>query len=190
MQQMAPKATTEPRRLAERFEQVRTATERLCDPLSAEDCVIQSMPDVSPTRWHLAHVTWFFETFLLKPHAADYRPVNDNFGYLFNSYYNAVGEQFPRARRGLLSRPTTRQILDYRGRVDERVRDMLDRGDLTEQACAVLELGLHDDLVEELVGVQQHLELEHHVVDPHHPVLVQGDIVRFEGAVWANLQRL
>ena len=82
--------------LAERYRQVRQWTEQLCSPLATEDYVIQSMPDASPTRWHLAHTTWFFETFVLKPFVPDYEPYHPLYEFLFNSYYNAVGAQYPR----------------------------------------------------------------------------------------------
>ena len=95
-----------------RFSQIRGFSEELCETLEPEDCVIQSMPDVSPTRWHLAHTTWFFETFVLAKSSA-YQPYDPNFAYLFNSYYNSVGEQFPRPQRGLLSRPTMSEIFKY-----------------------------------------------------------------------------
>src|SRR5437667_4512549 len=88
-------------KLAQQYSQAREFTERLCKPLAVEDFVVQSMPDVSPTRWHLAHTTWFFETFVLARWEADYRPFSTDYQFLFNSYYNAVGEQFPRTRRGL-----------------------------------------------------------------------------------------
>ena len=84
--------------LAERYLQTRQFTERLCEPLAVEDFVVQSMPDASPTRWHLAHTTWFFETFVLARKEENYRPANADFQFLFNSYYNSVGEPFPRAR--------------------------------------------------------------------------------------------
>jgi hypothetical protein len=113
--------------LAEFFGQVRAATTRLCVPLSAEDCTVQSMPDASPTKWHLAHVSWFFETFVLKPHVADYRPVDERFDVLFNSYYNSVGEQFPRPERGLLSRPTLEDVLVFRQHVDVHMEALLRR---------------------------------------------------------------
>src|SRR5438270_10158019 len=89
-----------------RYDAVRAFTEKLCEPLETEDYVIQSMPDCSPTKWHLAHTTWFFETFVLTPFLSDYRPFHPEYGYLFNSYYNAVGPRWPRSQRGLLSRPT------------------------------------------------------------------------------------
>lgn len=136
--------------LVERFDRIRAFSRQICEPLQTEDCVIQSMPDVSPTRWHLAHTTWFFETFLLKPYVAEYRSQNDAFEYLFNSYYNTVGEQFPRSQRGLLSRPTVSEVWDYRSGVEEAVRGFL-QGEVPQQAARVLELGLQHE--------QQHQEL-------------------------------
>ena len=134
--------------LSERFGRVRAFTETLCQTLETEDTVVQSMPEASPTKWHLAHTTWFFETFLLAPRG-DYRSLNEKFSVLFNSYYNAVGEQFPRPRRGLLSRPTLAETIDYRRHVDERVVAILESGDL--ETPRVVEIGLHHE--------QQHQEL-------------------------------
>ena len=112
---------------------------------------MQSMPDVSPTRWHLAHTTWFFETFLLKS-TSGYQAFDDSFEYLFNSYYNAIGQQFPRHRRGQISRPGLSQTLDYRTYVDERVVQLLTSGStLTPEQETILELGLQHE--------QQHQEL-------------------------------
>ncbi len=136
--------------LLRRFQRVRALTRRIVEPLCPEDCVIQSMPDASPTRWHLAHTTWFFETFVLQP-CENYRPVNDHFQYLFNSYYNAVGEQFPRAERGLLSRPTVDEVLQYRQQIDETLQSLLAAGELPDDLLAVMELGLQHE--------QQHQEL-------------------------------
>jgi hypothetical protein len=90
---------------AEGFLSIRRATRALAAPLSAEDCAIQSMPDASPVKWHLAHTTWFFETFVLAPHQPGYRPFDPSYRVLFNSYYNGVGERHPRPERGMLSRP-------------------------------------------------------------------------------------
>ena len=137
--------------LRERYEDIRGFSETLCETLEPEDCCIQSMPDASPTRWHLAHTTWFFETFVLalQPH---YRPHKDNYRFLFNSYYNAVGEQFPRAQRGLLSRPTVGQVLSYRREVDARIVEALAEPlDREVEVAHNLELGLHHE--------QQHQEL-------------------------------
>src|SRR5712692_6432065 len=111
--------------LAERYQRVRQATEALSAPLAVEDYVIQSMPDCSPTKWHLAHVSWFFETFLLKPSVADYESPNPDYAYLFNSYYNAVGDRYPRPQRGLISRPGVEETYRYRAHVDEHVLDLL-----------------------------------------------------------------
>ncbi len=136
--------------IADRYSQVRRFSETLREPLSVEDCVVQSMPDVSPTRWHLAHTTWFFETFVLGRRSG-YRPYHPQFNYLFNSYYNAVGAQFPRPRRGLLSRPGLQEIADYRHAVDEEMTRVLTGESLPDELLAVVELGLNHE--------QQHQEL-------------------------------
>lgn len=139
--------------LREHFREVRAFSTRLAAPLEPEDCVIQSMPDVSPTRWHLAHTTWFFETFLLREHAPQYRSPDEHYNYLFNSYYNAIGDQYPRPRRGLLSRPTMREVFAYRAHVDDAVRAWLDNhaDRLTPELAYLIEVGLHHE--------QQHQEL-------------------------------
>jgi len=92
--------------LADEFRRVRAFTEKLCEPLETEDYVVQSMPDCSPTKWHLAHVSWFFETFILSPSVPGYRSLHPQYTYLFNSYYNAIGERHCRPKRGLISRPS------------------------------------------------------------------------------------
>jgi ergothioneine biosynthesis protein EgtB len=152
MQQQLSPTGLDPVTLLARFREVRSATERLVEPLTAEDCVVQSMPDVSPTRWHLAHVSWFFETFLLKRHLKGYRSPQPEFEWLFNSYYNAVGEQFPRPRRGLLTRPTLDEVRAYRSAIDGEMARLLesDRA-VDEELLRVVELGLHHE--------QQHQEL-------------------------------
>ena len=137
----------------DRYDAVRRLTEQLCEPLVTEDYVVQSMPDVSPTKWHLAHTSWFFETFLLKPHLVDYAEYDPHFGYLFNSYYNTIGDRHCRQNRGLLSRPTVRDVYAYRQHVDRFMRELLshDDGHLRERVTPVLEIGLHHE--------QQHQEL-------------------------------
>src|SRR5690606_23395322 len=115
--------------LVARYVQVRDFTRQLAAPLSAEDCVVQSMPDASPTKWHLAHVTWFFETFVLKPQAQrgfDYRVFDPDFEYLFNSYYNSVGAQYPRGQRGLITRPDLATVLAYREHVDQALARLIE----------------------------------------------------------------
>jgi ergothioneine biosynthesis protein EgtB len=132
------------------YDDVRSLTEALAEPLSAEDQTVQSMPDVSPTKWHRAHTTWFFETFVLQPHLAGYRPFDERFGFLFNSYYETVGPRHERAERGLLSRPGAGEIGDYREHVDEAMRTLLsDR--VAAPVEELIELGLHHE--------QQHQEL-------------------------------
>ncbi|MGD2112225.1 MAG: ergothioneine biosynthesis protein EgtB [Gammaproteobacteria bacterium] len=139
--------------LPDAYRQTRQATLALCAALETEDYGLQAMPEVSPPRWHLAHTTWFFETFLLKPFAAGYRPFHPAYEYLFNSYYHGVGRQYPRARRGLLSRPTVREVLDYRACVDTAMTELLAGEDPAqrETILARCELGLHHE--------QQHQEL-------------------------------
>ena len=104
---------------------VRRQSVALCEPLAAEDFVIQSMADTSPPKWHLAHTTWFFETFILQPFAGGYEPFRSHYDVLFNSYYQQVGPQHPRPARGNLSRPTIDEIRDYRSFVDERMERLL-----------------------------------------------------------------
>ena len=132
-----------------RFLAVRGQTERLAAPLSPEDQTVQSMPDASPTKWHLAHTTWFFETFVLRPHAPGYRAFDPAYEYLFNSYYEAVGPRHPRPQRGLLSRPGVDEIMAYRRHVSDAMAELLERGAANVQA--LVELGLHHE--------QQHQEL-------------------------------
>jgi len=136
--------------LLERYRNVRAATEALAAPLSAEDCAIQSMPDASPVKWHLAHTGWFFETFVLAPHLRGYTLRDPAFRMLFNSYYNAVGDKHPRPRRGLLSRPSLEAVRDYRAHVDRGMEELLGDGRAAGLA-PLIELGLNHE--------QQHQEL-------------------------------
>jgi ergothioneine biosynthesis protein EgtB len=137
--------------LASRYRDVRAVTDGLASRLSAEDCAIQSMPDASPVKWHLAHTSWFFETFVLDAHLAGYRAFDPAFRVLFNSYYNSVGEKHPRPERGLLSRPSLDRVLAYRQHVDHAMEKLLERGSLPREASALVELGLNHE--------QQHQEL-------------------------------
>jgi ergothioneine biosynthesis protein EgtB len=115
--------------LKRRYQEVRALSEHLCETLETEDYVIQSMPEASPAKWHLAHTTWFFETFLLQPNIPNYQSAHPQYNYLFNSYYNAVGPFHCRPKRGLLSRPTVRELYDYRRSVDALMLDLLDHAD-------------------------------------------------------------
>src|SRR4051812_18413623 len=107
--------------LLARYERVRRTTERLCAPLATEDLVVQSMPDASPAKWHLAHTTWFFERFVLRRAAPEVAPHHPLYDFLFNSYYEAVGPRQPRPERGLLSRPTAEEVRAYRRAIDARM---------------------------------------------------------------------
>jgi ergothioneine biosynthesis protein EgtB len=133
----------------ERLVDIRTSTEALAQPLSAEDQTVQSMPDASPTKWHLAHTTWFFETFVLQPHARGYRAFDPAYEYLFNSYYEAVGPRHPRSQRGMITRPGVSEITAYRRHVTRAMVDFLAGG--TGHVDTIVELGLHHE--------QQHQEL-------------------------------
>jgi len=137
--------------LADQYSTVRSLTLNLCCTLEPEDTVVQSMPDVSPTKWHLAHVTWFFEKFVLKALDRGYKRYNDEYDYLFNSYYHSAGKMHVRPKRGLLSRPTLADIVAYRSYVDDAMRALLEqRGGEPELANLVV-LGLNHE--------QQHQEL-------------------------------
>jgi ergothioneine biosynthesis protein EgtB len=125
--------------LRELYDRVRAQTSALARPLSPEDMVLQSMPDASPTKWHLAHTTWFFETFVLE--GAPYRP---EYPFLFNSYYDGVGERHPRDRRGMLSRPSVAEILEYRASIDARMREAL--ATMSEEKAQRTVLGLHHEM--------------------------------------------
>jgi ergothioneine biosynthesis protein EgtB len=114
-----------PKDVLPEYHRIRAFSEELCRPLEIEDYVIQSMPDASPAKWHMAHTSWFFETFILKPNAADWPGVDPLYAYLFNSYYNAAGPRHCRARRGTISRPTVEQVYEYRRQVDEAIERLL-----------------------------------------------------------------
>jgi ergothioneine biosynthesis protein EgtB len=146
-------ATSPHESLIEQYQQVRRFSEHLCEPLVTEDYVIQSMPDVSPTKWHLAHTSWFFETFVLTSAIPGYTSLHPQYTYLFNSYYNAVGEKHCRAKRGLISRPTVEETYQYRAYVDQHMLELLAQADEPQLAklAPIVIIGLHHE--------QQHQEL-------------------------------
>ncbi|MGH8399496.1 MAG: DinB family protein, partial [Gammaproteobacteria bacterium] len=137
--------------LATHYCEVRALTTDLCRTLSPEDMTVQSMPDVSPTKWHLGHTSWFFERFLLSEHLPDYQVFHPRFDYLFNSYYNTLGKMQPRPQRGLLSRPGVAEILAYRQHVDEHMPTLLARAEADPELAFLVTLGLNHE--------QQHQEL-------------------------------
>lgn len=140
-------------RLSKSYRMVRQFTESLAKPLAIEDYVIQSMPDVSPTKWHLAHTSWFFETFVLNEVDTNYKSPHPMFNYLFNSYYVKVGERHSRPKRGLISRPTVEEVYNYRHHVDQRLLELIEvAGEgVLNKIAPIIEIGLHHE--------QQHQEL-------------------------------
>ena len=140
--------------LNESFFQVRRQSVDLCEPLLVEDYVVQTMPDVSPPKWHLAHTSWFYETFILSSYVLGYRPFNSQFNYLFNSYYQGVGKPFPRAQRGFLSRPSVAEVYSYRAHIDVHMSELIANLDFHRDGLKIRELillGLNHE--------QQHQEL-------------------------------
>jgi ergothioneine biosynthesis protein EgtB len=140
-----------PLSLEHRYQQIRQTSEKICQPLAIEDYPIQSMPDVSPPKWHLAHTTWFFETFILREHLPGYTVFHPQFGYLFNSYYEAIGARHPRHQRGMLSRPTVAEVYSYRAHVDRAMTKLLATATENPDLVSLITLGLHHE--------QQHQEL-------------------------------
>jgi dimethylhistidine N-methyltransferase len=171
--------------LAERYLRVRQHTEALVTPLSAEDMVVQSMPDASPAKWHLGHTTWFFETFLLSAHVTGYRSFDPAYGYLFNSYYEAFGPRQPRAQRGLLTRPGAPEVMAYRRYVDGHMRALLQSG-ISGEVEELVRLGLaHEEQHQELLLMDVLDLFGRSPIDPTYdrdwPVDAAGRTGRFKG---------
>ena len=175
----------------------RDRSRELAQPLSDADATVQSMPDASPTKWHLAHTTWFLEEFVLKPNVPDYQAFDAMFGFLFNSYYEAVGARQPRALRGLLTRPTLQDIYDYRSHVDAILIENWQAGAFDEASVALIELGInHEEQHQELLLTdilhlfaqnplrpsylrQSHLSSVAHAGEPARWVEYQGGVFPF-----------
>jgi ergothioneine biosynthesis protein EgtB len=137
--------------LLERYKAVRKRTESICEPLETEDYVVQPVADVSPPKWHIGHTTWFFETFILKNYVEDYKEYNSDYNYVFNSYYETVGARVIRTDRGNLSRPTVKDIFEYRKYVDQRMDELLSTN-YKEELNELLELGFnHEEQHQELL---------------------------------------
>jgi ergothioneine biosynthesis protein EgtB len=143
--------TDDKHRILNSFLNTRTLSTALASSLQPEDQMIQSMPDASPTKWHLAHTSWFFETFILQPNRTGYQCFHPEYSYLFNSYYNQVGAQYSRPQRGLISRPTVAEVYRYREHVDQATTDYIEHDDPTPEVLALIELGIQHE--------QQHQEL-------------------------------
>ncbi len=166
--------------LIERFSDVRNFTLKLCETLVTEDYVIQSMPDVSPAKWHLAHTSWFFEAFVLKNSDPSYVPLDPMYNFIFNSYYVQIGARHTRSQRGLLSRPTVKQVYEFRDHIDSAVIRFIEScsGKVFSESAPVIEIGLHHE--------QQHQELMltdiKHVfsVNPLYPVYIHKESASFK----------
>jgi ergothioneine biosynthesis protein EgtB len=167
--------TSDLQTLVARFTSIREYTEALCANLDPEDCVAQSMADASPTKWHLAHSTWFFETFVLQEYAAGYTPFHPGFGFLFNSYYNGAGERHTRSERGVLTRPTLAEILAYRAHVDDRLGALIRERSLeaTSEMRRVIQIGLqHEQQHQELILTDiKHLFAQNALLPAYRPSL-------------------
>src|SRR6201994_4392574 len=174
MMQTVSETGTEGRRrgLLERYKTVRQRSLTICVPLTPEDMMVQSCPEASPAKWHLAHTTWFFETFILREYLAGYKPFHPDFLWLFNSYYNDVSDQPEKKLRASFSRPGIEDILAYRQHVEDAIA-MLDRAGLPSEAATRIELGIHHE--------QQHQELlcydiKHALwTNPLHPAYASGE---------------
>jgi ergothioneine biosynthesis protein EgtB len=140
-----------PEPLPSRYRRVRSLSPAICEPLQTEDYVVQSMPDASPAKWHLAHTSWFFEQFLLRQFMSGYRVFHPRFEYLFNSYYQTVGPMHQRPQRGQLTRPTVREVMSYRAHVDEHMQKLIDTRPDDDRVVSLTMLGLNHE--------QQHQEL-------------------------------
>ncbi|MEJ2618174.1 MAG: DinB family protein, partial [Ignavibacteriaceae bacterium] len=162
-------------KLLNRYKTVRNFSLEICKPLITEDYVIQSMPDVSPTKWHLSHTSWFFETFVLKEASVNYKSLHPQYAFLFNSYYIQAGKRFERPKRGLLSRPSVEEVFKYRDYVDQNMISFLEGSneETFKKLAQVIEIGLHHE--------QQHQELMltdiKHVfsINPLHPVYIEKE---------------
>ena len=153
MSTLPASASTDTVTLVEEYQSVRRASEDICRPLAIEDYMLQAMPDASPAKWHLGHVSWFFETFLLMPHLEGYLETNPKYQYIFNSYYNSVGPQFSRPQRGNLSRPTVAEVYKYRNQVDQAMLDLVEttHSEELDRLGPIVTLGMNHE--------QQHQEL-------------------------------
>ena len=173
--------------LSSRYSAVRELTEALASPLSPEDQTVQSMPDVSPTKWHRAHTSWFFETFLLEPSLPGYAPYDPDYAYLFNSYYESLGARHPRPSRGLLSRPRASDVTLYRASVDEAMLELI-AGINDVPLAELVELGLnHEQQHQELLLMDIKHVLSQNLPQPRYVIDAIGDTSRSRGGTALSL---
>jgi ergothioneine biosynthesis protein EgtB len=167
------------------YASVRKHTENLCLNLQTEDFVVQAAEEVSPTKWHLAHTTWFFETFLLKPYLSSYKEFHPQYSYLFNSYYNAVGARTHRFHRGLMTRPTVAEVMAYREHVDQEMAILLSMR-VSEEIDGLLELGInHEQQHQELLITDLKYNLSFNPLYPQ--VLDIGEYIPDEEKGWESI---
>jgi len=170
----------------EQFKEVRSYTEELCENLETEDFVIQAIEEVSPTKWHLGHTTWFFEAFVLKEHQPGYKEYHPHFNYLFNSYYNGKGDRTARDQRGLMTRPTVKEIFAYRDYVNEAMRQFFEEREIDEKLSELVVLGLnHEQQHQELLITDLKYNLS---LNPLHPkVLDKGEYPSSKPLGWVEM---
>ena len=169
------------------FSGIRAYSIELAAPLSEEDCQAQSMPEASPVKWHLAHSSWFFETFILERFEPDFKPFNPAFRILFNSYYNGIGEKFIRAQRGLLTRPTLQEVLSYRKNIDSRMLNLLQRAPPAREVEALVTLGLqHEQQHQELIITDAKHLLAQNPLQPIYGLDFDTSPPRLAGLEWLN----
>jgi len=181
-----PTSPTGDTELAGRYRFVRDHSQHLAQPLSDEDRLAQSMPDCSPTKWHLAHTTWFFETFVLAPNVADYAPFDPSFGYLFNSYYETVGARHPRPARGLLTRPSSREVTAYRDHVDREIARLIARG-VSPETRELIVLGLaHEEQHQELILMDILYLFAASPIDPVYSTTAPAPVTRSRDQSWLS----
>jgi len=167
-------------KLQEKYKKVRNLTEKLCEPLEIEDYVVQPIEDVSPPKWHLAHTTWFYETFILEKYSKNYRPFHKLYNFLFNSYYHHVGDRWQRPERGNLSRPTVKEIYEYRKAIDEQMLNLIQslENNSISEFLPLFELGLnHEQQHQELLLTDLKYNLANNPLNPiYHKGNGQSDI--------------
>ncbi|MBM86082.1 MAG: hypothetical protein CMM47_08675 [Rhodospirillaceae bacterium] len=173
----------------DQFTSIRAISEAIAAPLEIEDQVVQSMPDASPIKWHLAHVTWFFETFVLLPHDPTYRVFDGAFGFLFNSYYEAAGARHPRPERGLLSRPTLAEVLNYRAYVDAAISKFLAQIPDHGTVAALMKLGIqHEQQHQELMLMDILNLFAQNPLRPAYTTPINTPLSSLKGHIWHNFE--
>ncbi len=176
------------RPLLAQYKKIRNHSELICSPLETEDYVVQPIADVSPPKWHLGHTTWFFETFILIPHFSGYKEFNEQYNFVFNSYYETVGARVLRTDRGNLSRPSVADIYAYRRYVDQQMEAFLNHSELSDELYAVLELGLnHEQQHQELLLTDIKYILGHNPLFPVYKKMEYQDIKSVEDAEFISM---